>query len=289
MKYWSESDLQFMRENYPSKGKLYCAQHLGRNEGSVRWKAWELGLSLDTSSDFYKDFQRRAALKKIGVKRPAQSLVMKRTHAEGKFKKTPEQLKAMGLQAAKMIREKGHPRGALGMRHTAETRAKISEAHKKIAASKTEEEIYQRVQKSRITREKNGTLWSVRTNCTWKAAWEEIGGKRNFYRSRWEANYARYLQSLKLDGSIQEWEHEPETFWFEGIKRGCVSYLPDFRVTNIDGSIEFHEVKGWMDERSVTKIKRMTKYHPHIKLIVISSKEYKALEKRCKSRIAGWK
>ena len=34
-------------------------------------------------------------------------------------------------------------------------------------------------------------------------AWHEIGGTRRFYRSIWEANYAYYLQWLKVNGQIQ--------------------------------------------------------------------------------------
>ena len=114
---------------------------------------------------------------------------------------------------------------------------------------------------------------------TSKAAWYEIGGKRNYYRSQWEANYAYYLEFLKQVKQIKDWEHEPDTFWFEGIKRGVVSYLPDFKVTNMDQSIEYHEVKGYMDGRSATKIKRMAKYHPDIKLVVVKSKEYTRIKK----------
>ena len=89
-------------------------------------------------------------------------------------------------------------------------------------------------------------------------------------------------------GEIKKWEHEPETFWFESIMRGCRSYLPDFRVTENNGSIVYHEVKGWMDARSKTKIKRMAKYHPDVKLIVIDSKAYNALAKQMSKSIVGW-
>lgn len=123
---------------------------------------------------------------------------------------------------------------------------------------------------------------------TWKAAWREIGGQRNYFRSAWEANYARYLEWLKGRGLIVSWKHEPETFWFEAIKRGCRSYLPDFVVVERDGSFVYHEVKGWMDDRSKTKIKRMAKYHPAVKLIVIDSKNYKAIAKTVSRMIPGW-
>jgi len=107
--------------------------------------------------------------------------------------------------------------------------------------------------------------------------WRTIRGIRKYYRSQWEANYARYLEWLRLKGKIEFWEHEPKTFWFEEIKRGVRSYLPDFRVTELNGDIVYHEVKGYMDSRSHTKIKRMAKYFPKVKLIVIGRKEYNAI------------
>ena len=123
---------------------------------------------------------------------------------------------------------------------------------------------------------------------TFKSAWHIIGGKRNYYRSSWEANYAYYLEWLKQKKQIVDWEHETDTFWFILIKRGVRSYLPDFKITNTDGSIEYHEVKGRMDAKSATKIKRMAKYYPKIKLEVIDSKAYRSIEKTMKSIIKEW-
>lgn len=114
---------------------------------------------------------------------------------------------------------------------------------------------------------------------SWKAAWREIGGQRKFFRSRWEANYARYLEWLKSQRKIIRWEHEPDVFWFEGLKRGCVSYLPDFKVTMADGTIEYHEVKGWMDAQSKTKLKRMAKYFPSVYVEVIGADWFRSNSK----------
>lgn len=122
----------------------------------------------------------------------------------------------------------------------------------------------------------------------WRAAWHEIGGKRSFYRSRWESNYAYYLEWLKGQGLIKEWEHEPVTFWFEKIKRGVRSYLIDFRVTENDGRQIYHEIKGWMDSRSKTKLKRMAKYYPEVKIIVIDSKGYAAIAAKVSRIVPGW-
>jgi predicted nuclease of restriction endonuclease-like RecB superfamily len=130
--------------------------------------------------------------------------------------------------------------------------------------------------------------FTSKSHRSWKAGWREIGGQRIYCRSRWEANYARYLEWLRARGEIKKWEHEPITFWFDAIKRGTRSYLPDFRVTENGGAVIFHEVKGWMDAASKTKIKRMAKYHPSVKLIVIDSKCYKAIAKQIGRTIPGW-
>lgn len=107
------------------------------------------------------------------------------------------------------------------------------------------------------------------------------GGKRadlGFYvRSRMEANYCRYLQWLVARGAIQAWAYEPETFEFVGIKRGTRFYTPDFRVTECDGRILYHEVKGWMDPKSATQLKRMAKYYPEVRIVVIDGAAYRAL------------
>ena len=123
---------------------------------------------------------------------------------------------------------------------------------------------------------------------SWKAGWREIGGVRKYYRSRWEANYARYLVAAKEAKLIADWKHEPTTFWFEAIKRGTRSYLPDFLVVGIDGSEIYHEVKGWMDDRSKTKLKRMRIYHPTVALKVIEKPEYLAIAKDWCEKISDW-
>ena len=177
----------------------------------------------------------------------------------------------------------------LGKHHTIETKEKISKNSKLMWNKMTQEEkdkMITKQLKARLT--KYGNLVPNREKCSWKAGWREIGGKRKFFRSRWEANYARYLEFLKQHNEIKEWQHESKTFWFENIKRGCRSYLPDFEITNNDGSIEFHEVKGWFDDRSKTKLKRMQKYYPDVKLIVIFRKQYEEIKNKVSGLIIDW-
>jgi len=108
----------------------------------------------------------------------------------------------------------------------------------------------------------------------------DIGGKSIYFRSKWEANYALYLEFLKKNGDIKEWEYEPEFFEFDKIRHGTTRYLPDFKITNKDDSSEYHEVKGYMDSRSKTKLKRMAKYYPHVKLILVDKDFYADLVKK---------
>jgi len=101
-----------------------------------------------------------------------------------------------------------------------------------------------------------------------------VGGKQRFFRSKWEANVALYLNFLVKQKEIKNWEYEPTSFLFEKIKSGTRLYRPDFKVFKNDNSFEFWEVKGWMDSRSLTKLKRMKKYYPAIKIILIEKDTY---------------
>lgn len=133
----------------------------------------------------------------------------------------------------------------------------------------------------------SGAINKINVYSRSKKGWFDDGTKRYYMRSSWEFNYAYYLNFLMRNNDIKNWEYEVDTFWFDGIKRGVMSYNPDFKVFNNDGTITYHEVKGYMDSKSKTKIKRMAKYHPKINLIVIAKKEYDAI-KRKKGLIKGW-
>lgn len=105
---------------------------------------------------------------------------------------------------------------------------------------------------------------------TTKKGWYTSSDKSKYYlKSGWELSYAQYLDSELQNGKIIKWEYEPDTFWFERIKRGVRSYTPDFKVEYPDGRVEYHEVKGYLDSKSKTKLKRMRIYHPEIKMKLI--------------------
>jgi hypothetical protein len=110
-----------------------------------------------------------------------------------------------------------------------------------------------------------------------------------YFRSAWEANFARYLNLLMKMGVVESWAHEPETFWFEGIKRGTCSYKPDFKVWYVgDPKPEYVEIKGRVLPTDKTKWKRMAKYHPGVRLVIVGKKEYAWIRAKWAGAIPAW-
>ncbi len=103
-----------------------------------------------------------------------------------------------------------------------------------------------------------------------RKGWFVLGNKRIYFKSTWEVRMGNFLQNLLDNKEIYCWEYEPEEFWFHEIKRGTRSYLPDFKVTRIDGSHYWIEVKGYLDPKSITKIRRFKKYYPDEQIFVLT-------------------
>lgn len=110
-----------------------------------------------------------------------------------------------------------------------------------------------------------------------KKGWYTSRGRKYYLKSSWELKYAEYLDKLLESGIIASWEYEPDTFWFEKIKRGVRSYTPDFKVEYLNGKVEYHEVKGYLDSKSKTKLNRMRIYHPDIEMKLIDRAEMLSL------------
>jgi len=117
----------------------------------------------------------------------------------------------------------------------------------------------------------------------YKQFWATIGDKKIYFRSSWEYYYAIFLEKLKQEKKIIDYKHEPKCFWFEDIKRGVRSYLPDFCVIHNDGKEEWCEVKGYYDSKSKTKMKRMAKYYPQVKIRLVGADWFKENLKSCKA------
>jgi len=118
----------------------------------------------------------------------------------------------------------------------------------------------------------------------YKQFWAQVGDKQPVYfRSEWEFCYSLFLEKLKQENKIVDWQHEPKCFWFNDIKRGVRSYLPDFCIMHLNGSEEWVETKGLMDNKSKTKMKRMAKYYPDVKIRLVGADWFKQNLKACKA------
>jgi hypothetical protein len=285
---WDEKDIEFLKINYPQKGKLFCVKALNKREAQVRSMAAKLNLRINQNSEFFKEFQKRAASSKVGKKRPDHSELMKRLTKEGRFdiitgERTEEQRKNISEKARKRIAEKGHPRGMLGKTHTQDIKDKLSERTKRMWANPNSKVNSLENKEKRSKLQSEAMIKRLKENpqnqySRVKKGKITIADKTFFARSRWEANVAAYLQYLKDNELISDWHHEAEEYRFEQIKRGVMSYLPDFKVTRTNGTFYLIEVKGYMDDKSKTKLNRMKKYFPEVLIDLIEAKRYKELQ-----------
>ena len=181
----------------------------------------------------------------------------------------------------------GHPRGMFGKTHSPEMKQQASlRSRKRWAdpASKENSEAYRQGLSDRAVMLQKTKVFRNRYSRSRSGKRADLGGL--YVRSSWEANYARYLNWLLDRGEIKAWHYENVTFDFP-VKRGTRFYTPDFQVVENDGSIVYHEVKGWMTQRGQTALNRMRIHHPDIKVVLIAKKEYRALAK-WKALVPGW-
>lgn len=272
--FWSELEIKILTDYYSNTPhNLFnisdLSKKLNRSEASIHCKANDLNLTMPRGvrkrSDICKKemSEIRKGIYADHFKKANEDRKGKPGANKGKKIWSSEQKEEISKRSKEYIKKHCHPKGMLGKKHTDEAKIKMSIAGK---GRKKPPESTIKMMQTKVS--KYGTLSPNVKRGSWRAQWAEIGGKRFYARSSWEINHANWLESLKKNKSIIDWEHEPETFWFTGIKRGAMSYLPDFKITLNDDSVEFHEIKGWMDSRSKTKIKRFRKQFSQHKLKV---------------------
>lgn len=96
-----------------------------------------------------------------------------------------------------------------------------------------------------------------------------------FFRSTWEANYARYLNYIGV-----KWKYEPITYNLANNK----TYTPDFLLE--DGTIV--EIKGWLTKQGKEKLNAFTKEYPNVTVIIVTRKEYNEIKKNYQFEIEKW-
>jgi hypothetical protein len=151
---------------------------------------------------------------------------------------------------------------------TPEGRKKISEIHKgRIVTAELRRQTSERMKK--LLHDHPEKVYS-----------NANGGRRQdindqYFRSNWEANYARILNEQNIS-----WQYEPETF---ELSNGT-TYTPDFKI----GDNKFVEIKGWYDNDSKEKISLFMKEYPHYELDLIGEREYYSLRSLFKHKIPTW-
>lgn len=102
------------------------------------------------------------------------------------------------------------------------------------------------------------------------------------FRSGWEENWAYYLEWLKENKQIHDWEYESERYFFDKKEGNIIirlgSYLPDFIVWDTPDKFHIDELKG--KSQGMRKIQRMKKYYPNIKINLIQAKEYNEIKRK---------
>lgn len=123
------------------------------------------------------------------------------------------------------------------------------------------------------------------------AGWLKIGNNRAYFKSLWEMNYAYYLEWLKKNKEIEDWEYEPELFRFPSgaYKAGPFYYKPDFKLKLKKACYEWHEVKGVLNSKSKKKIKRFEKHFPgEGKIVILDKHWFKQANKTLATLVPGW-
>jgi hypothetical protein len=296
---WSAAEDEALRAMYATSESATIAAALGRSVSAVRNRCLDLGLNTkkapwgDNEVAALREAYARADgchldLTALAARlgRPKTSVCRKARElglTDQRRPMRPERVPALAERMRRHIAEKGHPRGALGLRHTAETKAVMGAKARTMwanPASAVNSDASRQRQSDAALARGFGRSQNAFSRSK-KGTRPDLGV---FFRSRWEANYARFLNLLKSQGKIVGWRYEARTFVFEAIKRGTRSYTPDFEVTFPGGRVEWHEVKGWLHQRGRTAIERFRRYYPGETLVLIEKGWFKSA---ARSGLAG--
>lgn len=292
---WTDEENQLLRLRYANKGKRWCAQQLSqRTPASVAVQARKLGLAGDPAGEYFKDWQARAAASKRGQLRPGTSEKMKERWKRGRIPQaifTAERREKHAETMRAWHARYGNPNK--GTTLSREIKLKMSAASRRMWNNPEFRAKMGTPERRERRRQVSSENWFRSGRANENAYSRCSGGRRDdlgdmFFRSGWEANYARILNLQIEQGEIHRWEFEPDRFRFAVVK-GPRSYIPDFKVWKEEGG-DFHyvEIKGWMDEKSQLKLQLMSRDHPGVPIHVIGQTEYKKLQAEFSPQIPLW-
>jgi hypothetical protein len=266
---------------------------LGENNPRANlWTQEELDTlrELYSRSDYVvlEDFPKKYKRHKVDICAKAASLGM----ANMRRPRSPAHQEALTLAVKDIWERHPHPKGFAGHKMSAHNKERLLVGYRAAQADPDSVLNSPRLSQKRsdfmIKRHADEILNGKQRNPYSRCKQGRRDDLGLFVRSSWEANYARYLNLLKLEGYISSWEYEPDQFVFEDVQVGFRSYIPDFKVWTSATAFEYHEVKGWMNEKSRAKLDNMTRCYPDVKLLVIDAKQYRLLEKQYQDKIPGW-
>lgn len=296
--FFSNQEIERIRRAYKANEGIkdgwliILAKEMGRPYGSISAVGSRLGLGnkkrLSRNKYSFSDKEKRIIKKAYMMNINRRGWLDKLSTQMGRDKHSICRCaRRMGLTTSIRGWENGqHPKGMFGKTHTSDYREKMSERVKKSWKDPTSKfnSLEFKRKRSLISSQNMKRRIELHPSSIYsyaKKGWLEFEGgkKRYFFRSQWEMNYAIYLDRQKKEKRIHDWWYEKDTFLFDKIKKGTRCYTPDFKINGLDGEIVYHEVKGWMDSKSKTKLKRMAKYYPETKIVLVDEKTYRKMEK----------
>ena len=96
-----------------------------------------------------------------------------------------------------------------------------------------------------------------------------------YFFSRWEANFARLMNFLRI-----KWVHQPRTFQLHSQK-----YTPDFYLPEMGTYIE---IKNFLSAYSRNRDEEFRRLYPDLELLLILKDEYLALQNTYAHKIPLW-
>lgn len=236
--------------------------------------------------------------KQVGIscsKTCASQLMVLKRHSEGSYIRTEEQNRRM-VEAMKAVRANGGCRWSDKAKKEAKLRSQNPEIRGKITAKARETYIQkcgvghwsqtlegrQRISEIHSGKKQPPGHQRAMVEAALKSQNVHSRSKKGiredlgcFFRSTWEANYARYLNEIGV-----KWKYESMTYSLGQDK----TYTPDFILE--DGT--HVEIKGWLMAKGAEKIRLFQEQHPHIPFKIIGRPEYNALKKQYQFLIKYW-
>jgi len=204
---------------------------------------------------------------------------------------SPELIALQAERTREWMAVNQHPRGMLGKKHSQKVCNDMSIRTISYWDNITPEQLEVRRVKTNNTKCKNGNYVPVGAGYSLGKVGKRQDLQGMYFRSRWEANYARILTYRKNDpmDPLEDWFYEPDRFdFFQQPKGTPSSYLPDFKVVEACAQPYYVEIKGWMDQKSRDRLRLMKRMYPDVYVLVIGASEYRELEQTWKDRLDIW-